>query len=346
MGVWGNQINYKIKMTSKITLSLLLISILLSSCTSSSKKFLCTETRITVGSGPEDMLIDRSTGEARLLISCADRRDREASFGEIVAYYPNSNKVDTLMRTGVPDSLYFHPHGIFLDSTVSPQLLYAISHEHNKKFHPIYVYEVGKDTLFFKEIISSELVYSPNALTLGPNGEILIVNDSGKRGSIMEKALKLNRANVVRLEQSSEGKWEAKIVASDLGYPAGINRIGNTLYVGDAIHHKFHIYTISGDELIEEEPLKGLKGNDNIRIIDGMIYVPGHIKPFKFISHAKSSLNLSPVEVWKVNPETREITSIYYTEGREISAGSTALMLDEKLYICQVFDPYILKVEF
>ena len=90
----------------------------------------------------------------------------------------------------------------------------------------------------------------------------------------------------------------------------------------------------------------GLKGNDNIRVVDGMIYVAGHVKPFKFIAHASSSANISPVEVWKVNPETRDITTIYYTEGQAISAGSTAVMLEGKLYICQVFDPYILELEF
>lgn len=333
-------------MSCKLKLSTLLLALLLASCTSSSKKFLVTENKITVGSGPEDMVIDRSTEEPRLLISCANRREGESHFGEIVAYTPGSGIVDTLVRVGVPDSLYFHPHGIFLDSTVSPQLLYAISHEHDKKFHPVYVYEVGEDTLTFKELISSELLHSPNALTLGPNGKIYIVNDSGKRGSLLEKALKLNKANVVRMEQNDHGRWNAEIVAEELGYPAGINRIENTLYVGDAINHKLHLFTIKNNELIPEEPIEGLTGNDNIRVNDGMIYVPGHVKSFKFLAHANSSANNSPVEVWSVDPETREITTLYYTEGDVISAGSTALMLQGKLYICQVFDPFILEIEF
>ena len=39
--------------------------------------------------------------------------------------------------------------------------------------------------------MSSKLVHSPNALTLGKKGDIYVVNDSGKRGSMMEKILKL-----------------------------------------------------------------------------------------------------------------------------------------------------------
>ncbi len=333
-------------MRSLLQLSALAFALLLSSCTSSSKKFLVTENKIIVGSGPEDMVIDRSTGTARLLISCADRREGESPFGEIVSYEPVSGITDTLVRVGEPTHLSFHPHGIFLDSTACPQLLYAISHEQDDKYHPVYVYEVGKDTLLFKEVISSELVYSPNALTLGPNGEIYIVNDSGKRGSMAEKALKLNRANIVRLEKDAEETWQAEIVAEELGYPAGINRIGSTLYVGDAVNNKLHLFTIKNKDLLPEDPIEGLTGNDNIRVVDGMLYIAGHVKPFKFISHAISSANKSPVEVWRVNPETREITTLYYTEGSAISAGSSAVMLNGKLYICQVFDPFILEIIF
>lgn len=319
---------------------------LLPSCSSTSKKFLVKETRITVGPGPEDMVVDRSTGTARLLISCASRREGESQFGEIVTYDPVSGVVDTLVRANTPGKLSFHPHGIFLDTTSCPQRLYAISHEKDDTFHPIHVFDVGPDTLFFREVISSELLHSPNALTIGPGGAIYIVNDSGKRGSLLEKILKLNRANIVRLEKDEYGKWQAEIAAEGLGYPAGINHLDSIIYVGDAVNHRLHLYRIQDDQLIPRDPIKGLTGNDNIRVCEGMLYIAGHVKPFKFISHAKSSSSISPVEVWKINPDNHKITSIYYTEGDAISAGSTAIMLNGKLYICQVFDPFILEIEF
>ncbi|MCK5136316.1 MAG: hypothetical protein KAR19_11060 [Bacteroidales bacterium] len=51
------------------------------------------------------------------------------------------------------------------------------------------------------------------------------------------------------------------------------------------------------------------------------------------------------MEVFKVDPQTGESTTLYYSDGSTISAGSTALIFENHLYICQVFDPFILKVE-
>ena len=320
------------------------LPLLLLSCSVTENSSFSSE-RITVGSGPEDMLLDYSQANPRILISCAARRDTQSPFGEIVSYTPATGKIDTLIRTSFPDSLHFQPHGIFLDSLSNPPLLFAISHEDDDRFHPVYIWEIHGDTLIYRELAYSPLVHSPNALVLGENGEIYIVNDSGKRGSIMEKAVKLNRANIVRMDRESKNVWKGEIVAEKLGYPAGINRLGSTLFVGDAVNHLLHIYEIRNQELIKKEPLKGLKGNDNIRIIDGKLVLTGHVKPFKFISHTKSSENLSPVKAWQVDPENMEIETLFSTDGSLISAGSTALLLNGYLYISQVFDPFLLKVE-
>lgn len=130
----------------------------------------------------------------------------------------------------------------------------------------------------------------------------------------------------------------------DLGYPAGINRIGERLFVGDAILHRIHVFKISRKGLLPDTEFKNLRGNDNLRIHDGQLIVPGHIKPFRFIQHAKDPEKLSPVEVFKVDPQTGKSTTLYYTDGSAISAGSTALIYENHLYICQVFDPFVLKV--
>lgn len=327
----------------KYTVLFLLLATITTSCTEAQQKTGDTK-RITVGSGPEDMVIDHQGASSRLLISCSARREGDASFGEIVSYTPATDAVDTLVRIGMPDSLYFQPHGIFLDNESQPQRLYVISHEHDEGFHPVYVWAVHGDTLVFEELVSSALLHSPNALTLGTNGELFIVNDSGKRGSMLEKILKLKRADIVRLTRDASGDWQGSIVADKLGYPAGINRIDNKLYVGDAVYHRLHVYRISSGQLNPIEPIKGLRGNDNIRVIDKKLYLTGHVKPFRFIGHVKSSKKISPVEVWEVDPATREIKSLFYTDGSLISAGSTAALLNGNLYISQIFDPFILCV--
>lgn len=301
--------------------------------------------RITVGAGPEDMVLDLTRETPRLLISCAARRDSQQPFGEIVAYTPATGNTDTLTRTGMPDTLFFQPHGIFLDSMSDPPLLYSISHEHDEGFHPVYVWEVGDSTLDFRELISSELLNSPNALTLGPNGELFVVNDAGDRENVMEKIFRLNRANIIRMEKNADGKWEAAVAAEGLGLPAGINRIGTTLYAGDAVNHLLHVYEIIGTELVAQAPVEGLRGNDNIRVIDNKLYTTGHVKPLKFVAHTQSPDKRSPVEVWEYDPAREKLTSLYYTDGTTISAGSTALLLNGTLYISQVFEPFILKVD-
>ena len=245
----------------------------------------------------------------------------------------------------MPDSLYFQPHGIFLDSVPDPPLLYAISHEHDEGFHPVYVWEVAENTLVFHELITSELLHSPNALALGTNGELYVVNDAGKRNSMMEKIFRLNRANIIRLEKNTSGEWEAAVAAEGLGMPAGINRIGTTLYAGDAVNNLMHVYEIVGTELVAKAPVEGLPGNDNIRVINQKLYTTGHVKPLKFVAHTQSHDKKSPVEVWEYDPAQEKLTSLYYTDGSAISAGSTALVLNGKLYISQVFEPFILEVD-
>jgi hypothetical protein len=328
----------------KIIWIVLVMGLTMTSCAEAQESHYAS-TRIIVGAGPEDMVIDSSGDESRLLISCSARREGEPTFGEIVSYTPSTGIVDTLVRSGTPDSLFFQPHGIYLNTQSDPHMLYAISHEHEEGFHPIYIWEVRGDTLIFRELVSSPLLHSPNALCMGVNGELYIVNDSGKRGSLAEKILKLNRANIVCMTRNPEGNWQGTIAAEKLGYPAGINRIGNRLFAGDAIHHQLHVYEIGEGGLIPQEPIKGLRGNDNIRIKDEKLYLTGHVKPFKFIKHVKSSENKSPVEAWRVNPVTGESETLFYTDGSLISAGSTAVVIGNSLYISQVFDPFILCVK-
>jgi arylesterase/paraoxonase len=296
--------------------------------------------RIEVGPGPEDMVLD-TLHTPRLLISCSARREEYKPYGEIESLDLLSMERQILTRYNEPDSILFHPHGIFLDK----ELLYVISHEREPDIHPILIYRVHSDSLVFLERISAGLMNSPNALVTGEAGEIYLVNDSGKRGSILEKALKLKRANVVKLEKDSLDLWSSQYMAIDLGYPAGINRIGNKIYAGDAILNQVHVYQISENGLKPLPPIKGLKGNDNLRIKGRKILTCCHIKPLRFIGHAKNPEKHSPVEVFLVNPNTGESKSIFKTDGSQISGASTAIIFEDKLYISQVFEPYLLQVK-
>jgi hypothetical protein len=297
--------------------------------------------RIQVAPGPEDMVLDTSGASPRLLISCSARREVHKPFGGIISLDLLSGKQLPMERLNEPEGIRFHPHGIYLDG----DLLYVISHEKEPGSHPVLVYRVEGNQLNFVDLVNTRLQHSPNALVTGPQGEIYLVNDAGKRGSLWEKILKLRRASVVKLEKGKDGRWEGETVATGLGYPAGINRMGDQLFVGDASLHRIHPYLITDEGLVPTGEIKGLKGNDNIRIYEDQLLVPGHVKPFKFIGHAKNPEKLSPVDVFLVDPETGRHKILYSTEGETISGGSTAIIYGNHLYISQVFDPWILKVE-
>jgi hypothetical protein len=297
--------------------------------------------KLEVGPGPEDMVLDTLNGDPRLIISCAARREVHLPYGEMEALDLETGKRQILTRYGEPGGTHFSPHGIYLDSN----MLYVINHQKEPDLHPIFKYRLHGDSLQFQEKIETPLQHSPNALVTGPLGEIYVVNDSGKRGSMAEKIFRLKRASVVRLSKDSTGTWEPALLAEGLGYPAGINRIGDHLYVGDAILHVIHVYHISRNGLSPVTQFRNLKGNDNIRIHQGALIVPGHTKPFRFIGHTKDPEKTSPVTVYKVDAENGEAVTLYSTDGTSISAGSAALIYGGYLYICQVFDPYVLKVE-
>ena len=259
-------------------------------CSTLPAKSEVTSEKIEVKPGPEDMVIDTLHGEPRLLISCAARREEHKPYGEIISTGLHSGDQVEMVRYNEPGDLLFKPHGIYLDR----DLLYVISHELEPDYHPILIYRVHGDSLEFQDLVNSPDQHSPNALVTGPDGEIYFVNDSGKRGSLAEKIFKLKRASVVRLSKNKEGLWDSKVVAEKLSYPAGINRIGNRLYAGDAIQNQIHVYKINGAKLEPAGKIENLKGNDNIRIYKGQLLTACHVKPLKFIKHAKKSDNLSP----------------------------------------------------
>lgn len=297
--------------------------------------------RIPLKPGPEDMVLDTLNGDPCLIISCCGRREADKPYGEIVRYNLLSGQQEHMIRLNEPEEILFRPHGIYLDG----ELLYVISHEKEPDYHPVLIYRLKGRHLEFVELIASSHQHSPNALVTGPGREIYLVNDSGKRGSMLEKALKLKRASVEKLTKNSDGEWVAEKVADRLGYPAGINRMGDRLYVGDAVLHKIHVYQISKDGLSPIAEISKLKGNDNIRIYEGQLLTPGHVKPLKFVGHAKKPEKKSPVDVFLVDPSRGEHSILYSTDGSTISGGSTAIIYGKHLYISQVFDPFILKVE-
>jgi hypothetical protein len=89
-----------------------------------------------------------------------------------------------------------------------------------------------------------------------------------------------------------------------------------------------------------------LKGLDNITFLNEKeVLVTAHLKQIAFMKHAGNPKKISPSVVYRVNIATGESTAIYSNDGSSISAASTALYYRGKLYISQVFEPFVLKCD-
>ena len=89
-----------------------------------------------------------------------------------------------------------------------------------------------------------------------------------------------------------------------------------------------------------------LKGLDNISFInDNEVLVTAHLKQIAVLKHYKDPKNISPTVIYRVNINTGDYKAVYADKGSDISGGSTALYYNGKIYISQIFEPFLLKCD-
>lgn len=318
-----------------IALALLFIT----SCATLPKSYQTADEIIAVGPGPEDMVLDTITEQPRLLISCNQRRNNLPDYGEVYVYYPESGKNKILKRTGEPAGLIFNPHGIDLVKVKSDLILLVVNHEHTKHINSILRYKVLKDELVFVEKITDPLIYSPNAVSGFSDGTLLVSNDLKKQRSIGEVLFKIKKAQVVY--------WNGKqcnVAAEKFCYTNGITIKDNEkVYLASTMQNKVWQFDFTDGKMINKEVIGKVNGADNIRFDGDDLLVPGHLRFLKFLKHMKDSTNYSPTTVYRINPATKKQTVVYYDSGKQLSAGSTALMYGDYLYVSGIFDAKMVK---
>ena len=295
---------------------------------------------IPSGYGPEDIVADNSAGYERLLISCTARRTDTEAYGEIEEYYPDQQSHRILKRKGEPEGLLFKPHGIYLARIDNIPYLYVISHNDEDHQHPVIRYMIEENQLVFNKLYSSPLLVSPNAITVFNNGSFLVCNDASKRGSRMEQILGLKKGSIVYYDGADD--WT--IVADKLGMPAGINHLNNTVYVSAATENKIYQYRFWDGQLSEKRVLCEAKGPDNIRFSDQDLLVACHLKTMKFVKHISDSENPSPTVIYLCESSTGSLNLVFSNDGTLISAGSVAVELQNKIYIGQIFESFIVSI--
>ena len=304
--------------------------------------------RINVGPGPEDIVLDTlSTPHARILVSCLQRRKGKPEYAEIGEVNLNNDSYKILKRTNEPQGMVFHPHGFDLVKNLKGEiLLYCISHNDKIMRHSIIIYKVFADHLEFKEKLDSPLLVSPNDVTANCEGEVFVTNDSRKRGGKLEQLFKLKKSNVVCYHPANQ-KWN--VIADHFLYANGIainhcpsdyvilsTTRGNKLYMLKKSTENKDLYSV---KLIAK-----LNGLDNVTFLnDKEILVTAHLRMLAFLKHYKDAKNFTPTVVYRVNIFTGEYKAIYENDGSDICGGSTALYYKGKLYISQIFEPFLLK---
>jgi len=124
-----------------------------------------------------------------------------------------------------------------------------------------------------------------------------------------------------------DGKEKWQIAAKDFCYPNGI-------YVDESknqstIQHQQKITV--GDNMVVDQ--------------DGQLWVASHPCLLDFVAHAENSSEKSPIQIFQIDPTTLKTKKVFQNSGALISAASTALYINERLYLSQIFDPYVLVVD-
>ncbi len=312
-------------------------------------------TKISVGSGPEDMAIDTSQGFDRIIVSCTERRENDhPDYGGFYGINPQTE--ETFEFTIVPSDLVIHPHGIDIINMDSTHWLYAITHDilDGKMTHRVMRFEIQKDTLWLDQnhILQNPKMMAPNDLHVLADGSFYATNYLDTISSYSQTITVLGAKTGTIVYFDGKDKWE--LINEAYCYPNGIwvDKEEAALVLANGGCKEILKYKIIGKGNLDLENVVSSKtyleipiADNFIEDIQGRLWTVNHPCPLKFTGHAKSSENHSPIQVYSLDQKTLEPHLVYQNNGETISAASTALNLNGNLYISQVFDPFVLVIK-
>jgi len=311
-------------------------------------------TKIKVGGGPEDMAMDYSTGQARIIVSCAERRKERKEFGGFYIVNPTTKLSQEMII--LPDNFEIHPHGIDIVEMNGAYYLYAISH-HDNEGQPtdsIFVFQILGDSLILESdrTIYHPKIKVPNDLDVLSDGSFYASNFIPHNGpyETIKANLGMKTGSVVYCDASGQCDYAIK----NLGLPNGVfvDEAQNLLYVMNGTCHEVIRYKINDGQVDESSKTSSKMYGEKVTIgdnllmgTDGQLWTTAHPSPLDFLSHSKESNAFSPSQVFSIDPETLNVQKKFQNEGEIISAASTALYFDNRLFVSQVFEPFIIVIE-
>ncbi len=319
----------------------------------STKKEYTTQ-KIMVGSGPEDMATDTSLGFKRIIVSCSERRKNVEKTSGFYGINPTNNK--PFKFSIEPANFEIYPHGIDIVTIDSIPYLYAISHnlkEGNWR-HFVARFKIKENVLVLdkEQILENTLMSVPNDLDVLEDGSFYASNYVPNMGpnESAKAIIGIKTGSIVHYD--GKGNW--KIVLEDLCYPNGVyvDKNRKNLFIANGGCQEVIRYEIEDNNLNLGTKATTKKNGVKIPIGDnllfdnqGMLWTVAHPCPLKFLNHAKDSKNKSPMAVFGIDPNTLKAGNFFQNNGDLISAASTVLRLDNRLYVSQVFDPFVLVIE-
>jgi arylesterase/paraoxonase len=293
--------------------------------------------------GPEDMDFDRWNN--RIIISSHDRRNYEAP-GDLYELDPDSGRIGILRRENEPAGYNFHPHGIsIVKSDSGAVLLYVIVHGEETEegtAHSIAVYEVKSDELILIEILEDPLLESPNDLAAYPDGRLYVSNDKSRDGGMLEMLLGLKKSSVVFYD--GRGQWRR--AATKLAMANGVAVDGNGVYIAATRDNSVFRYTASADgTLSEKQKITRVKGADNFYKDNGWLYIASHERMFKLFAHFSKPEKASPSKLYRIDLSSNQKEVVFYNDGELISAVSVGIPYGDAIFLGQIFNPFVLKIE-
>ncbi len=297
--------------------------------------------------GPEDFAIDRESGI--LYISSHERREKDKTGFIFALDLKKDSKIPLKFDTNYPEK--FAPHGIFFVNLSGAKKLYVISHPKliGGNEHTIEIFKIEKDKLLHEATLKNELLLSPNDLFVTQDGKIFVSNDvpaGSQFGQIMHVLLRLNSSPI---SYYNGKEWSLLNEKTAFGNGILVKKENGK----DYLYRSSHVYesilkyelNFSNSGIPQLKLVKKIElgsGPDNLEEEDnGNLLVAAHKSNMRFMSHAGNKEKTSPSQIFRIFPDgsTKEI---YANDGEEISAASTAISYKGKLFISQVFEPFIL----
>ena len=299
-------------------------------------------TLVTGVSGAEDLAIDHQGRYA--FLSASDRLAQHAG-----KPMPGGIWLYDLQRGGAPVNLTadagldFQPHGISLWHGPDGDRLFVINHVGPDR-HRIEVFDWRGGKLTRRALLSSSLLASPNDIAAVDGERFYVTNDHGSNGiwRTAEEYLRLPLANVVYFDGRNFREVAGGIM---LANGIAVSADGRQLYVA----------ATTGREILsfDREPFTGTLSNrretalgtapDNIEPGEGgTLWVGAHPQILKLVAHADHPDRPSPSQVLKLTPRPGgefAVDEIYLSDGRQMSASSTAAVAGKRLLIGSVYAP-------